>query len=100
MIYAGHFKDLLSQWAANSKVPLSFGKLMKRNTAKTASTQQPPAPPTATLPKVRVVWVGDLCSIRNWNAVPKVRALLRVGAVRDCELCCLRVSYEARAWAV
>lgn len=40
---AGPFKDLLSQWAASSKVPLGFGKLLKRS----ARPAQHPAHPFA-----------------------------------------------------
>ncbi|KAF5834839.1 hypothetical protein DUNSADRAFT_8379 [Dunaliella salina] len=37
----GPFKDLLSQWAANSKVPVGFGKLLKRSNKPTSQPANP-----------------------------------------------------------
>jgi len=37
----GPFKDLLSQWATNSKVPVGFGKLLKRSSKPTSQPANP-----------------------------------------------------------
>eukprot|EP00983_Pelagomonas_calceolata_P106417 1159230-Pelagomonas_calceolata.AAC.4 len=41
LLYAGPFKDLLSQWATNSKVPVGFGKLLKRSSKPTSQPANP-----------------------------------------------------------